>query len=229
MMEWENKLYQILLKEQEAEAVVDDWVERNIQSDLRLRRAKTKGHVVIETRDVMFARNIQVWHPSCQINIKDFEVMEKKEEKKVCCICGKEYEGYGYNPFPVKEEGCCCQSCNYSVVVPERWERHKAFQRGEATGAGKVYISGAIAHYDMDERKEAFSRAEEELKAQGYDPVNPFRNGLPDEAHWRAHMRADIALLLACDYIYMLKDWELSKGAKLELDVASSCGIKVLV
>ena len=33
MMEWENKLYQILLKEQEAEAVVDDWVERNIQSD----------------------------------------------------------------------------------------------------------------------------------------------------------------------------------------------------
>jgi len=68
----------------------------------------------------------------------------------------------------------------------------------------------------MDERKEAFSRAEEELKAQGYDPVNPFRNGLPDEAHWRAHMRADIALLL------------LSKGAKLELDVASSCGIKVL-
>ena len=155
--------------------------------------------------------------------------MEKKEEKKVCCICGKEYEGYGYNPFPVKEEGCCCQSCNYSVVVPERWERHKAYQRGEATGAGKVYISGAIAHYDMDERKEAFSRAEEELKAQGYDPVNPFRNGLPDEAHWRAHMRADIALLLACDYIYMLKDWELSKGAKLELDVASSCGIKVLL
>lgn len=119
--------------------------------------------------------------------------MEKKEEKKVCCICGKEYEGYGYNPFPVKEEGCCCQSCNYSVVVPERWERHKAFQRGEVTGAGKVYISGAIAHYDMNERKEAFSRAEEKLMAQGYDPVNPFRNGLPDEAHWRAHMRADIA------------------------------------
>ena len=127
--------------------------------------------------------------------------MEKKEEKKVCCICGKEYEGYGYNPFPVKEEGCCCQSCNYSVVVPERWERHKAFQRGEVTGAGKVYISGAIAHYDMNERKEAFSRAEEKLMAQGYDPVNPFRNGLPDEAHWRAHMRADIAQLLACDYI----------------------------
>ena len=44
---------------------------------------------------------------------------------------------------------------------------------------------------------QSFSRAEEKLMAQGYDPVNPFRNGLPDEAHWRAHMLADIALLLA--------------------------------
>ena len=42
MMEWENKLYQILLKGQEAEAVVDDWVERNIQSDLRLRRPRQR-------------------------------------------------------------------------------------------------------------------------------------------------------------------------------------------
>lgn len=70
-MEWENKLYQLLLRNEEVAAVVDDWAERNIQSDLRIRRAKTRGHVVVETRDVMFARNIQVWHPSCKVNIKD--------------------------------------------------------------------------------------------------------------------------------------------------------------
>ena len=92
----------------------------------------------------------------------------------------------------------------------------------------KVYISGAIAHYDLEERRQAFDRAERYLVLKGYEPVNPFKNGLPDEAHWREHMRADIGLLLDCDYIYMLQGWELSKGAKLELDVASSCGIKVL-
>ena len=92
----------------------------------------------------------------------------------------------------------------------------------------KVYISGAIAHYDMAERKEAFSDAEMRIRGMGFNPVNPFKNGLPDEAHWREHMRADIRLLLDCEYIYMLQGWELSKGAKLELDVASSCGIKVL-
>lgn len=81
----------------------------------------------------------------------------------------------------------------------------------------KVYISGAIAHYNIDERKGAFANAEQNLRNMGFSPVNPFKNGLPD-----------IALLLDCEYIYMLKDWELSKGAKLELDVASSCGIKVL-
>ena len=95
-------------------------------------------------------------------------------------------------------------------------------------GNGKVYISGAIAHYDLEERRQAFDQADSFLSLKGYSPVNPFKNGLPDEAHWREHMRADIALLLGCDFIYMLQGWELSKGAKLELDVASSCGIKVL-
>ena len=70
-MEWENKLYQLLLKNEEVRSVVEDWAERNIQSDLRLRRAKTRGHVVVETRDAIFANNIRIWHPSCQVNIKD--------------------------------------------------------------------------------------------------------------------------------------------------------------
>ena len=72
-MEWENKLYQLLLTRSEAVEVAEDWTERDMESDLRLRKAKTKGHVVIETKDVIFARNIQIWHPSCKVNIKDLE------------------------------------------------------------------------------------------------------------------------------------------------------------
>ena len=34
--------------------------------------------------------------------------------------------------------------------------------------------------------------------------------------------------MLGCDLIYMLRGWEHSKGAKLEHDVATSCGIGVL-
>ena len=90
----------------------------------------------------------------------------------------------------------------------------------------KVYISGAIAHYNIDERKGAFLDAENRLRAMGFVPVNPFKNGLPDEAHWREHMRADIRLLLDCNFIYMLQGWELSKGAKLELDVPVRVALK---
>lgn len=76
----ENKQYtgketfQLLIKNICAASVVDEWVERDIQSDLRIRRAKTKGHVVMETNDVMFARQIQMWHPHCQVNIKHPEL-----------------------------------------------------------------------------------------------------------------------------------------------------------
>ena len=100
--------------------------------------------------------------------------------------------------------------------------------REMAAYKGKCYISGAIAHHDLKERMAAFDLAACQLEMQGYVPVNPFNNGVPQSEHWTAHMRADIGLLLGCDYIYMLKGWELSKGCKLELDVATSCGIKVL-
>lgn len=93
----------------------------------------------------------------------------------------------------------------------------------------KVYISGPIAGYDIEERKLAFLKVQHMLESLGYAPVNPFDNGVPDDAHWREHMRADIAMLLQCESIYMMPGWEFSKGCKLELDVASSCGIRLML
>ena len=46
--------------------------------------------------------------------------MEKKNEKKVCCICGKEFNEWGNNPWPIKNDGVCCDECNMRYVVPER-------------------------------------------------------------------------------------------------------------
>lgn len=84
-------------------------------------------------------------------------------------------------------------------------------------GNGKVYISGAIAHYDLEERRQAFDQAERFLSLKGYSPVNPFKNGLPEEAHWREHMRADIALLLDCDLFICCMVGNLAKGQSWSL------------
>lgn len=39
---------------------------------------------------------------------------------KKCCICGKEFEGWGNNPWPIKQDGECCDTCNAEKVVPAR-------------------------------------------------------------------------------------------------------------
>lgn len=41
---------------------------------------------------------------------------------KTCCICGKEFNGYGHNPSPIKNSGVCCDECAY-LVIKERIEK----------------------------------------------------------------------------------------------------------
>jgi hypothetical protein len=43
-----------------------------------------------------------------------------KKGIKVCCICGRPFTGWGHNPWPIREDGECCDECNYSLVVPAR-------------------------------------------------------------------------------------------------------------
>lgn len=57
--------------------------------------------------------------------------MEQKNGRKTCCICGMEFTGYGYNPYPVRESGECCRRCNYEEVVPERYRRHLEYQKNK--------------------------------------------------------------------------------------------------
>ena len=47
--------------------------------------------------------------------------MNQPNEPKVCCICQREFDGYGNNAEPVAV-GQCCDECNMSVVVPARLE-----------------------------------------------------------------------------------------------------------
>ena len=49
------------------------------------------------------------------------------ENEKTCCICGMPITGFGNNPWPIKEEGECCDICNRLVVAKriENYERRK--------------------------------------------------------------------------------------------------------
>lgn len=44
---------------------------------------------------------------------------------RVCCICGKSFDGYGYNPVPIESAGVCCRACNDTLVIPRRLRDYK--------------------------------------------------------------------------------------------------------
>lgn len=45
------------------------------------------------------------------------------KQTKVCCICNEPFIGYGNDPWPVAEEGQCCDNCNATQVVPARLKK----------------------------------------------------------------------------------------------------------
>ena len=80
----------------------------------------------------------------------------------------------------------------------------------------KCYLSGKITG-DPDYIKK-FAMYEAFYKKHGLRVVNPAKKG--NDKAWDWYMRRDITLLMKCDAIIMLPDWQESKGAKLEKHIA---------
>lgn len=45
---------------------------------------------------------------------------DKNQRMSTCCICHRQYSGYGNNALPVMP-GRCCDRCNREIVVMMRW------------------------------------------------------------------------------------------------------------
>jgi hypothetical protein len=92
----------------------------------------------------------------------------------------------------------------------------------------KIYISGKITDLPMNDVVAKFSKAKESLERQGYEVVSPLETGVPRNASWSVHVAVDIVLLIGCDAIYMLSDWESSRGATLEMKIATAVGKEII-
>lgn len=84
-----------------------------------------------------------------------------------------------------------------------------------------LYIAGPMTHLP-DYNRPAFNRAEERLRAAGYETLNPARTDLGPDATWADYMHAGIRQVLDADAIALLPDWDRSRGAKLEVHVADA-------
>lgn len=96
---------------------------------------------------------------------------------------------------------------------------------------GKIYIAGKIT--GTTDYLERFAKAEEFLHEHGYRGrvINPAKisAGLPPETTtYKDYIHIGLSMLETCDSIFMLKGWEESSGASLELQYAMTLGYKVL-
>lgn len=81
----------------------------------------------------------------------------------------------------------------------------------------KVYIAGKIN--GLKNYREIFKQAEDKLIKEGHVVMNPsvLGEGFP----YTYYMPICLAMLEACDTVYMLSNWEDSKGARVEHEYAN--------
>lgn len=90
----------------------------------------------------------------------------------------------------------------------------------------KIYIAGKITGMEK-EAKAIFDEVENQLKAIGYETVNPMKLPHQHDKSWASYMRECLLALKECDEIYMIKNWNNSKGAKVELLTAIKNKLKI--
>lgn len=137
------------------------------------------------------------------------EVIDDSHKNKDCGWC----RNYDINP--------CFRYDGYCVKLISK----RLIEKPESQI--KVYISIPIDGKDYETQYNHAEMIESQLKKQGYQVKNPFKNGLPRDADRRDHMRRDIAMLMECDIIWLCPGWAHSKGCRLELDNAAECGIEM--
>lgn len=89
----------------------------------------------------------------------------------------------------------------------------------------KVYIAGPIT--GTDDYEERFNEAEARLKEAGFEPVNPIGPGLVEGAEYKYYIDRGLRLLMDCDAIAVMDNFETSKGTLLEVQYCKTCGIPV--
>lgn len=104
-----------------------------------------------------------------------------------------------------------------------------------------AYISGPITGLENG-NFDAFMKAQKELEKEGYIVLNPHEIGKEvyekwskievrtkeqNEEMWQDYMKVCLKFLCGCDVVFLLGNWETSRGSTIELLVAKTLGIKI--
>lgn len=88
----------------------------------------------------------------------------------------------------------------------------------------KLYLSGPMTGYP-EFNFPAFVRAADELRRAGHDVLAPHETD--EQSCWEDYLRVDLRLLLDCEAVATLPNWEKSRGASLECHVAKCLSMPI--
>ena len=88
-----------------------------------------------------------------------------------------------------------------------------------------IYLSGKISGEDPQKCWEKFAKAEDDMRAKGFNVINPLKIEKPKCLIWEHFMLRDLReLSRKCDCLYALADWQESVGAAIEVAFAQGTG-----
>ena len=92
------------------------------------------------------------------------------------------------------------------------------------SGQDRIYLAGPMTSI-ADFNYPAFNEAAAQLRAKGFVVENPAENPQPPCNSWPGYMRLALRQMLTCDMVVFLPNWQTSRGAMLESEVAKQLAI----
>lgn len=92
----------------------------------------------------------------------------------------------------------------------------------------KIYIAGKVTGLERSVVEKNFNTLKEYFTQKGFDVVSPIDIVTDPATEWKTAMKICIAALMDCDFIYMMNNSLRSRGARLELQIASAMGLSIV-
>ena len=90
-----------------------------------------------------------------------------------------------------------------------------------------IQIIGQVTGLELEYAQVKFNHTQMQLELKGYLVFNPMKMVDPETA-WNAAMRICLSQLLQVDEVAIQPDWNLSRGAGIEVMIASALGLKMM-